>query len=69
MNGSETLEYLCPHCNHVNSIRHDAIRDMYKEQFTHCDSCQTKLEIIPADGINESINLVVSLALPDVQSR
>lgn len=69
MNSSETLEFLCPYCNQVNAIREEAIKDMYKEQFAVCNHCQTKLEIIPADGIGESINLVVSLALPEFQAR
>ncbi|QJR81400.1 hypothetical protein CA267_011735 [Alteromonas pelagimontana] len=65
MNANEQHEYMCPHCNHINEIEHDCIRNMYKEQYTKCSECGANLEIVPADGIGDQINLVVSVAAPD----
>ena len=62
-------EYLCPKCNHVNSLEHEGIRDMYQEQYTLCENCETNLEIVPADGIGDQINLIVSLAITDTVPR
>ncbi len=53
-------EYMCPHCGHINSISQHALRNKYTEQYANCDKCKTGLELVPADGINEQINLVVS---------
>lgn len=53
-------EYMCPHCGHINAIAHHELRNKYTEQYAKCDKCHTGLEIVPADGINEQVNLVVS---------
>jgi|TARA_Y100001936_G_scaffold209266_1_gene215309 Na+-translocating ferredoxin:NAD+ oxidoreductase RnfC subunit len=35
---------------------------MYKEQREPCQQCHQMLEIIPANGVNDQINLIVSEA-------
>ncbi len=62
MNASSHHEYMCPQCHHINSFPETALRNMYKEQLTTCEKCGCKLEVTPADGIGDKINLVVSIA-------
>ncbi|MCW8090743.1 hypothetical protein [Alteromonas sp. ASW11-130] len=62
MNASSHHEYMCPQCNHINTFPERALRNMYKEQMTICEKCGCQLEVTPADGINNQINLVVSIA-------
>jgi len=62
-------EYLCPHCGTVNALSHFEIRNMYTPQYADCHHCKTKLEIVPADGIGNNINLVVSEAAGEVLTR
>ncbi|MCU7554591.1 hypothetical protein OCL06_08265 [Alteromonas sp. ASW11-19] len=69
MTAKRDLEYLCPHCGHVNAIAEHAVRDMYKEQYTECVHCRQQLEIVPACGIGDQINLVVSVAAQDTPQR
>lgn len=56
------LEFRCPLCGHVNAISVDTLKDMYKEQREPCQQCNQMLEIIPANGVNDQINLIVSEA-------
>ncbi|MBT81738.1 MAG: hypothetical protein CL587_15255 [Alteromonadaceae bacterium] len=65
MNATLEQEYLCPHCSHINAIELDTHREMY----TTCDKCGSHLEVVPADGIGEKINLIVSLASSDIALR
>lgn len=69
MGTSTEHEYLCPHCGAENSLSDYEIRNMYSPQIAHCDNCKCKLEIVPADGIGDNINLVVSEAGEEVLSR
>ncbi len=69
MTAKPDLEYLCPHCGHINTIADHVVRDTYKEQYTACAHCRRQLEIVPACGIGETINLVVSVAAQDTPPR
>ena len=69
MNATLEQEYLCPHCSHINAIELDKHREMYHEMYTTCDKCGSHLEVGPADGIGEKINLIVSLASSDIALR
>ena len=69
MNASLEQEYLCPHCSHINALKLDTHHEMYREKYTHCVKCDSRLEVVPADGIGEKINLVVSLASSDLALR
>lgn len=62
MQNSSLHEYMCPHCGYINAIAGSEICNMYSAQYTNCYSCDTKLEIVPADGMNNMINLVISEA-------
>ncbi|NMH60949.1 hypothetical protein [Alteromonas ponticola] len=62
MSSSSHHEYMCPQCNHINALPDRALRNMYKEQLTTCEKCGCKLEVTPADGINNQINIVVAIA-------
>lgn len=65
MNATHEQEFLCPHCSHINAMELDTVKEMYREQYTTCSSCGANLEVVPADGIGEKINLIVSLAATD----
>ncbi len=54
------LEYRCPSCGGINTLPKESVVDMYKEQLESCKQCNKRLEIIPANGINDRINLIVS---------
>ena len=69
MSASQQHEYLCPQCSHINALEHNEIRNMYKEQTATCEQCGAMLEIVPALGIGDQINLVVSIAPPDSPKR
>lgn len=69
MTSTNNIEYLCPHCGHVNGISPEEIKDMYQEQYAACCNCQRQLELVPACGIGDQINLVVSVVPPDLPSR
>ncbi|WP_232364482.1 hypothetical protein [Salinimonas lutimaris] len=62
MQSSSLHEYMCPQCGYINAIAGSEICNMYLAQYANCYSCDTKLEIVPADGMNEMINLVISEA-------
>lgn len=62
MNASTPLEYLCPNCSCINLLERDLVVDMYNEQTAYCAQCRTKLEIVPANGLDDAINLIVSVA-------
>lgn len=65
---SSQLEYLCPHCSCINTIEKNLLVDMYQEQSTVCSQCQTTLEVVPANGLDDDINLIVTVA-DDVPMR
>ncbi len=69
MNATHEQEYLCPHCSHINALELDTHREMYREKYTQCAKCGSRLEVVPADGIGEKINLIVSLASSDLLIR
>ncbi|MEG3767028.1 hypothetical protein [Alteromonas sp. 14N.309.X.WAT.G.H12] len=69
MNASYEHEYLCPHCSHINVIEIETEKDMYREKYIACPRCGVKLEIVPAEGIEDRINLVVTVAYTDAASR
>ena len=69
MNATHEQEYLCPHCGHINALQLDTLREMYQEKYTQCAKCDSRLEIVPADGIGEKINLIVSLASSEIAYR
>ncbi len=69
MTSTNNLEYLCPRCGHVNGISQEEIKDMYQEQYAACSNCHSQLELVPACGIGDQINLVVSVAAPDLPQR
>ncbi|GGW83385.1 hypothetical protein [Alteromonas halophila] len=60
MDVSDQLEYLCPHCGSLNQLV--GVIDMYREQTAFCQHCRTKLEIVPANGLDKIINLIVTVA-------
>ncbi len=62
MNASSQLEYLCPNCSCINLLERKQVTDNYHEQTTYCSQCRTKLEVVPANGLDDSINLIVSIA-------
>jgi hypothetical protein len=61
-------EYLCPSCGNINSITQDEALDFYTEHAKLCAYCGQGLEVTPANGINNQINIVVALALPPLPS-
>ncbi|MEW9798558.1 hypothetical protein [Alteromonas sp. CYL-A6] len=65
MNAIEPLEYLCPHCGQINLIYSTQLKDMYQEHLVHCSQCSTRLALVPATGMNDDINLIVSVADED----
>lgn len=69
MNATQEQEYLCPHCSHINALKLNSHHDMYREQYTQCAKCDSRLEVVPADGIGEKINLVVSLVASELPIR
>ncbi|MBU2980154.1 hypothetical protein [Alteromonas sp. C1M14] len=69
MNASYEHEYLCPHCGHLNVTEVETEKDMYREKYATCSQCDVKLEIVPAEGIEDRINLIVSVAFTDAVSR
>lgn len=69
MSANPNLEYLCPNCGHINELAVDEIKNMYSEQSAYCSQCRTLLSIVPADGMNDDINLVVTEVLPDKPPR
>ena len=69
MQSSSLHEYMCPHCGYINALAGSEICNMYSEQYANCYSCETKLEIVPADGMNDIINLVISEAEEAVLPR
>lgn len=69
MTSTNHLEYLCPQCGDVNGIAQEEIKDMYQEQYAACANCHSQLELVPACGIGDQINLVVSVATPDLPPR
>lgn len=62
MNASTSLEYLCPNCSCINRLERNLVVNMYDEQTAYCSQCRTKLEIVPACGLDDAINLIVSVA-------
>lgn len=42
---------------------------MYIEQQVACEKCSTVVEVVPADGIGEQINLIVSLSSSELPIR
>lgn len=62
MQSSSLHEYMCPHCGYINAIAGSEICNMYSAQYANCYNCDIKLEIVPADGMNDMINLVISEA-------
>lgn len=60
MQSQSFLEYRCPGCGAINKLARESVIDMYKEQLESCKHCHKILEIIPANGINDQINLIVS---------
>lgn len=69
MTSTKNIEYLCPQCGHVNGISKEEIKDMYQEQYAACEQCHSRLELVPACGIGDQINLIVSVAPPDLPER
>lgn len=63
-----SLEFMCPHCGHINAMASPEIKDMYKETLTQCANCNQPMEVIPAFGFGDEINLIVTQA-PDTDSR
>ena len=62
MNATTQLEYLCPNCTSINLLERELVVDMHSEQTAYCSQCSTKLEIVPANGLENAINLIVSIA-------
>ena len=69
MQSSSLHEYRCPHCGYINALAGSEICNMYSEQYANCYSCETKLEIVPTNGMNDMVNLVISEAEEDFLPR
>lgn len=69
MQAATEHEYLCPHCGHINVLQHHELRDKCTEQYAKCDNCAVMLEIVPADGIDDQINLIVTEAPQELVIR
>ena len=60
MKDDTQLEFMCPYCGAVNEFAMQTLRDMYKEQVETCGCCKKPLGLIAADGVEGSINLIIT---------
>jgi len=67
MKTDSPLEYRCPYCGAVNEFAMLTLRDMYQEQVEVCGCCKKHLGLTAADGVEGSINLVISELESDVR--
>lgn len=57
----EALEYLCPNCGKVNLIYAKDVCEKYHEYALFCSNCSASLEITAVSGLNNDVNLIVSV--------
>ncbi|MBU3023571.1 hypothetical protein [Aestuariibacter sp. A3R04] len=69
MNATRQQEFLCPHCSHINTLEINPAKEMYIERQVACSRCNTVVEVVPADGIGEQINLIVSVTSSEMPIR
>jgi len=69
MKNDRLLEFMCPYCGAVNEFAMQALRDMYKEQVEICGCCKKQVGITAADGIEGSINLIITELDSDSQLK
>lgn len=53
-------EFICPECGHVNRIQPQLLMEKYREHEVSCAACNHKLEVVVADGISDSLNIIAS---------
>ncbi len=53
-------EFICPDCGHVNRIQPQLLIEKYREHEVSCGACNHKLEVVVADGISDTLNIIAS---------
>ena len=61
-------DFLCPHCAGVNTLTVNQA-DCMKEQSVCCEHCRQIVNITPATGLDDAVNLVISERAEEIASR
>jgi len=61
-------EFLCPHCGGLNTFT-TCENSALKEELVSCAHCKKPINVIPAAGIDDSVNLIVSDCDNDAATR
>ncbi|WP_026376714.1 hypothetical protein [Aestuariibacter salexigens] len=56
----DKVEFRCPHCFHDNTVECETIKEMYHEHIFTCARCKHPVDVICADGPNDSLNVIAS---------
>ncbi|MBT0586973.1 hypothetical protein [Alteromonas oceanisediminis] len=55
-----TAEFLCPDCGAINTISTQLLGEKYRDHEMKCCQCNHLLEVVVADGLRDSVNIIAS---------
>ena len=62
-------DFLCPDCGAINSISTQLLDEKYREHQVKCAQCNHLLEVVVADGLRDTVNIIASSAEDSPISR